>query len=156
MVIQAFGSHKDGVRFTPHVGAWFRGIHMTIQLELTKVIFSGYVNDSLSGVQASINGLLTIFLQELSAEDIMHLYRSYYADEKAVVISNEIPEVKDIVEQPLVTIGGFAVHDRRLVLVSTIDNLSKGAATQCMQNINLCLGERPAWQQEAFPLPCSM
>ena len=41
------------------------------------------------------------------------------------------------------TLGGFT-YDRatgRLALVSCIDNLLKGAATQALQNLNLALGE---------------
>ena len=39
-------------------------------------------------------------------------------------------------------IGGFAMSadGRRVVVVATLDNLLKGAATQAMQNINLALG----------------
>jgi len=41
-----------------------------------------------------------------------------------------------------VEIGGFAVHSggKRVVVNVTIDNLLKGAATQCLQNMNLALG----------------
>ena len=40
-------------------------------------------------------------------------------------------------------VGGFAVseaHPRRLSLVSVLDNLLKGAATQAVQNLNLSFG----------------
>jgi N-acetyl-gamma-glutamyl-phosphate reductase/acetylglutamate kinase len=41
-----------------------------------------------------------------------------------------------------VTVGGFALDaaSGRLALVSCVDNLLKGAATQCVQNLNLALG----------------
>ena len=40
------------------------------------------------------------------------------------------------------TVGGFTYDAScgRLAMVSTIDNLLKGAATQAVQNINLALG----------------
>jgi N-acetyl-gamma-glutamyl-phosphate reductase/acetylglutamate kinase len=41
------------------------------------------------------------------------------------------------------TLGGFT-YDRasgRLAIVSCVDNLLKGAATQAVQNLNLALGE---------------
>ena len=38
------------------------------------------------------------------------------------------------------TLGGFELKDDRVVIVSAIDNLLKGAATQCLQNMNLALG----------------
>ena len=39
-------------------------------------------------------------------------------------------------------IGGFALAPggKRVVVVATLDNLLKGAATQAMQNLNLALG----------------
>ena len=39
-------------------------------------------------------------------------------------------------------VGGFAVGDggRRVVVVSVLDNLRKGAASQAVQNLNLALG----------------
>ena len=39
-------------------------------------------------------------------------------------------------------IGGItqAADRRRLVVVATLDNLLKGAATQALQNLNLALG----------------
>jgi N-acetyl-gamma-glutamyl-phosphate reductase len=39
-------------------------------------------------------------------------------------------------------VGGFALSEdgRRLVVVATLDNLLKGAATQALQNINLAFG----------------
>ncbi|RYP45126.1 hypothetical protein DL768_008484 [Monosporascus sp. mg162] len=41
-----------------------------------------------------------------------------------------------------VEIGGFAVHSsgKRVVICATIDNLLKGAATQCLQSMNLARG----------------
>jgi len=39
-------------------------------------------------------------------------------------------------------IGGLALSDdgRRMVVVATLDNLLKGAATQALQNLNLAFG----------------
>jgi N-acetyl-gamma-glutamyl-phosphate reductase len=39
-------------------------------------------------------------------------------------------------------VGGFTIADggRRALVVATLDNLLKGAATQALQNINLALG----------------
>jgi N-acetyl-gamma-glutamyl-phosphate reductase len=41
-----------------------------------------------------------------------------------------------------VRIGGFTLSadGRRLVVVSVLDNLLKGAATQALQNLNLAFG----------------
>lgn len=106
---------NQGVRFMPHVAQWFRGIHLT--------------------VSADIDG-------SEGTEDLLYRYRSFYENEPLVKVINGIPEVRDIAGKHHVEIGAFSVNKEktRLVLNTTIDNLLKGAATQCMQNMNLMLG----------------
>ncbi|KAF2454585.1 putative acetylglutamate kinase [Lineolata rhizophorae] len=110
-------SHQLGtdVAFIPHVAVWFQGIHHTISIPLS---------------------------QEMKARDIRQLYQDRYAGEKLVKITGESPVVKNISGKHGVEVGGFAVHSsgRRVVVNATIDNLLKGAATQCLQNMNLALG----------------
>jgi len=103
------------VAFIPHVAAWFQGIHHTINIPLA---------------------------QSMSSRDIRQLYQERYAGEKLVKISGEPPLVKAISGKHGVVIGGFGVHSngKRVVVCATIDNLLKGAATQCLQNMNLALG----------------
>lgn len=62
--------------------------------------------------------------------------------EKLVSVTGEIPLVRDIAQHHGVAIGGFGVSPdlKRVVIIATIDNLLKGAATQCLQNINLAIG----------------
>lgn len=57
-------------------------------------------------------------------------------------MTGEAPEVRHISEKHHVSIGGFGVSSKedRVVVVGNIDNLLKGAATQCLQNINLAMG----------------
>ena len=66
----------------------------------------------------------------------------------------ETPEVQPAAGRHGVTIGGFAVDDTHAVLVVTLDNLLKGAATQALQNINLALGlpERLGVPDDATPV----
>ncbi|KAL2757673.1 hypothetical protein ACRALDRAFT_1079805 [Sodiomyces alcalophilus JCM 7366] len=106
---------RADVAFTPHVASWFRGIHATIQIPLNKT---------------------------MTSRDIRQIYQDRYAGEKLVKVVGEAPLVKNIMNKHGVEIGGFAVHSsgRRVVVCSTIDNLLKGAATQCLQNMNLALG----------------
>jgi len=76
------------------------------------------------------------------SRDVRQLYQDRYAGEKLVRITGESPSVKQIANKHYVQIGGFAVHSsgKRAVINVTIDNLLKGAATQCLQNMNLALG----------------
>ncbi|RMD42955.1 hypothetical protein DV735_g2180, partial [Chaetothyriales sp. CBS 134920] len=103
------------VAFVPHVAVWFQGIHHTINLPLN---------------------------QEMTSRDIRTLYQDRYAGEKLLKVIGEAPTVKKISGKHGAEIGGFAVHSsgRRVVVCATIDNLLKGAATQCLQNMNLALG----------------
>ena len=57
-------------------------------------------------------------------------------------IVDDAPWVSAIAGKHHVEIGGFAVAPggKRVVVVATIDNLLKGAATQAMQNLNLAFG----------------
>ncbi|KAI0189475.1 Aspartate/glutamate/uridylate kinase [Astrocystis sublimbata] len=101
--------------FIPHVAVWFSGIHHTINIPLRK---------------------------QMTSRDIRQLYQERYAGERLVKVVGEAPTVKNISGQHGVEIGGFAVHSsgKRVVICATIDNLLKGAATQCLQNMNLARG----------------
>ncbi|KAK3684515.1 Protein arg-6, mitochondrial [Vermiconidia calcicola] len=103
------------VAFVPHVAVWFAGIHHTISLPLA---------------------------HSITSRDVRQLYQDRYDKEKLVKVSGESPQVKLIAGKHGVEIGGFAVHSsgKRAVVNVTIDNLLKGAATQCLQNMNLALG----------------
>ncbi|CAH1829662.1 unnamed protein product [Saccharomyces cerevisiae] len=104
------------VAFMPHVGQWFQGISLTVSIPIKK--------------------------GSLSIDEIRKLYRNFYEDEKLVHVIDDIPLVKDIKGTHGVVIGGFKLNDAedRVVVCATIDNLLKGAATQCLQNINLAMG----------------
>lgn len=103
------------VAFVPHVAQWFQGISHTISIPIKK--------------------------DSLTSEQIKHIYKEFYQNEKLVRVLDDIPLVKDISGTHGVVVGGFKVNDAkdRVVVCATIDNLLKGAATQCLQNINLAL-----------------
>lgn len=105
----------EAVRFTPHVAEFFRGIVTTVHVRLADA--------------ATPEGLLA-------------LYREAYAGEALVDVVERIPEVRDGAGRPGAVVGGFAVgrDGRHAVIVSALDNLLKGAATQAMQNLALALG----------------
>lgn len=78
----------------------------------------------------------------MTSRDIRNLFAERYAGEKLIKVVGESPLVKDISGKHGVAIGGFGVSSKgdRVVVCATIDNLLKGAATQCLQNMNLALG----------------
>jgi len=103
------------VEFLPHVAPHFRGITLTANLWLQR---------------------------PLAREAIEKIYRDFYAGEPLVRIVDEAPWVSRIAGRHHAEIGGFALAPggKRVVVVATLDNLLKGAATQAMQNSNLALG----------------
>ena len=79
---------------------------------------------------------------KITAREVRALYEERYAGEKLVKIRAEVPTLPDIENQHGWTVGGFQVHSEgdRAVVVGGLDNLLKGAATQCLQvcGIDVC------------------
>ena len=76
-------------------------------------------------------------------EELVEVYKKFYDGERFVRIyeAGTLPEIKHITGSNYVAIG--LVADKRLnrvVVVSCIDNLVKGAAGQAVQNMNLIFG----------------
>lgn len=103
------------VEFMPHVASHFRGITMTVNLWLR---------------------------QPSTREAVMQRYRQRYAGEPLVEVVDEAPWVSRIAGRHGVQVGGFTMgpDNKRVVVVATLDNLLKGAATQALQNLNRALG----------------
>ncbi|KAG1741616.1 hypothetical protein EDB19DRAFT_1703900, partial [Suillus lakei] len=78
----------------------------------------------------------------VTARDVKALYEEMYGEEKLIHVKAGVPGLSDIENKHGWTVGGFQVHSEgdRAVIVGGLDNLLKGAATQCMQNLNLALG----------------
>ncbi|TRM58531.1 hypothetical protein BD626DRAFT_410439 [Schizophyllum amplum] len=103
------------VAFVPAVAPWFSGIISTLSMPLKDA---------------------------LTAREVVELYEKRYVGEKLVRIKRDVPGLVDLQNKHTWTVGGFQVHSsgERAVVVGGLDNLLKGAATQCMQNLNLALG----------------
>jgi len=106
-------SHK--VHFSPHVAPFFRGIVLTVQAQLKKPV---------------------------TGAELVARYTDRYTFEPLVTMQDEIPLPRDAADKHGVTIGGIVCEpaESRAVVVATLDNLLKGAATQCLQNMNLVSG----------------
>lgn len=75
--------------------------------------------------------------------ELAEVYQQYYQDEFFVRVkaAGELPETKHVAGSNFVDVG-VCVDERlnRAVVVSTIDNIVKGAAGQAVQNMNLMFG----------------
>lgn len=104
------------VSFTPHLGPFSRGIYTTIYADLA---------------------------EDVSAAAVFSVYADYFKDSifVEVLAEGKMPELKAVVGSNYCHIG-VAVDDRtgRLIVVSALDNLVKGAAGQAIQNMNIMFG----------------
>jgi N-acetyl-gamma-glutamyl-phosphate reductase len=78
-----------------------------------------------------------------SAEDLLAIYQKQYSEEPFVRLYpvGQIPDLHAVNHTNFCDIGiRFDAPTRRAVVVSTIDNLGKGAAGQAVQNFNLMMG----------------
>jgi len=77
----------------------------------------------------------------LNTKDILEIYKDFYKEEYFVKIIEGIPETKWVKGSNLCHIG-LRVDERtnRVIVVSAIDNLIKGAAGQAVQNMNVMFG----------------
>jgi len=103
------------VDFMPHVAPHFRGLTVTTNLYLAR---------------------------KMTREEVLQRFRHAYDAEPLVNVVDEAPWVSRIAHRHHAEIGGFAVSadGKRVVIVATLDNLLKGAATQALQNINRAIG----------------
>ena len=66
--------------------------------------------------------------------------KDFYVDEPFIKIysSNKIPQVKEVQNTNNLAVNLFSDYSKRkIVIVSCIDNLVKGAAGQAVQNMNI-------------------
>jgi N-acetyl-gamma-glutamyl-phosphate reductase len=104
------------VRLLPHVAAFFRGISLTVSFQLDRAV---------------------------EIERLHEQYQSFFDGQPLLAYDQAIPEIAQVRDTPLVRVGGLARDPRdptRWVVASVLDNLSKGAATQAIQNVNLMCG----------------
>ncbi len=115
-MLQALNLAEGSFTFTPHVLPLTRGILSTLYLRAKRGV---------------------------TAEEIAGVFDAYYQRAPFVRIygHGKLPEVRSVAHTPYCDLGWqFEARTRRLVLVSALDNLGKGAASQAVQNMNLMLG----------------
>jgi len=109
-------------------------------LDESQVVFSTHLLPLSRGILSTIYVTLA---EPQSAADIESLYRQFYAGRLMVRLwpAGALPELQHVAHTNFCDIG-FALDKsgRRLVIVSCLDNLGKGAAGQAVQNFNHMLG----------------
>lgn len=110
-------THKEiDVVFVPHLLPINRGILSTIYVKLKK---------------------------KLETKELIQIYKKYYANEPFVKVydNGALPELKHVTNTNFCDIGMRVLpHKDLAVIVTAIDNLDKGAASQAVQNMNIMCG----------------
>jgi N-acetyl-gamma-glutamyl-phosphate reductase len=95
----------------------------------------------------TVRGILSTihvgFLHAMTEQQIAEAYTKAYANAPLVRVlpAGQLPELKNVVNTPRAEIGFTLLQGgRRAVIVSVIDNLLKGAASQAVQNFNRMMG----------------
>ncbi|MBO4995090.1 MAG: N-acetyl-gamma-glutamyl-phosphate reductase [Muribaculaceae bacterium] len=76
---------------------------------------------------------------DLSDEEARKLYDDYYADAPFTVVSDKAVDLKQVVNTNKAMVRPEK-HGSKLLIVSAIDNLLKGASGQAVQNMNIMSG----------------
>jgi N-acetyl-gamma-glutamyl-phosphate reductase len=110
----------DQIQFTPHLLPIPRGILSTIYLRLK---------------------------QSTQPSELGAVMQNFYRDSPLVRLrpSPQLPEIQHVVRTNFCDLGfALAADGKRLIMVSCLDNLLKGAASQAVQNMNLMC----EWKEE--------
>jgi N-acetyl-gamma-glutamyl-phosphate reductase len=107
---------REQITFTPHLLPIPRGILSTLYVRLNKAC---------------------------TVDELQSIFDTFYEDAPLVRVrrSPHLPEIQHVVRTSFCDLGFNLDRDgRRLIVVSCLDNLLKGAASQAVENMNLMAG----------------
>jgi N-acetyl-gamma-glutamyl-phosphate reductase len=135
---ELFGNFKAyGVGHHRHEPEIRQGLHLGDRATL---VFVPHLLPTVRGILSTIH---VGFTRPLSNGEVAKLYSDAYdhAPFVKVLPAGQLPELKNVVNTPNAEIGFTLLNGgRRAVIVSVIDNLLKGAASQAVQNFNRMYG----------------
>jgi N-acetyl-gamma-glutamyl-phosphate reductase len=111
-----------------------------LALKSAQLIFTPHLLPIPRGILSTIYVYLK---REMTTEEIQSCFRDYYNGKRWVRIfpAASLPEIQFSVHTNYCDLGFCLARDgRRLIVVSCLDNLLKGAAGQAVQNMNLMYG----------------
>ena len=120
--------------------------HMSeIQQELhgfedVKVSFTPHLVPVIRGIQTTSHSFL---IEDITTDELRKYYEKEYKNEYFIKLMDEgeIPHLSSVRGSNFVHIGGFEIDETgRVIMLSAIDNLVKGASGQAIQNMNILLG----------------
>jgi N-acetyl-gamma-glutamyl-phosphate reductase len=115
-IVQGLGLRSESLIFTPHLLPINRGILSTIYLRLKKGV--------------GRREILKVWQSEFESDPFVRIFAG-----------SQLPEIKFVASTPFCDIGcAVAETSAQAIIVSAIDNLLKGAASQALQNANVAFG----------------
>ncbi|MBA2859086.1 N-acetyl-gamma-glutamyl-phosphate reductase [Methanococcus maripaludis] len=104
-----------------------------------KVSFTPHLLPVTRGILTTAHSFLK---EDISPIDVIEIYEEFYKDEFFIRIFEEgMPSLTGVRGTNFCDIGGFEIDQYgRIVVVSAIDNLVKGASGQAIQNMNIIMG----------------
>lgn len=107
-------------------------------LENVMISFTPHLVPMNRGILSTCYGSLK---SNITTEELLALYRDFYKDDYFIKIINGLPETRWVRGSNLCHIGiKVDKRTKRVIIVSAIDNLIKGAAGQAVQNMNIMFG----------------
>jgi N-acetyl-gamma-glutamyl-phosphate reductase len=135
---ELFGNFKAyGIGTHRHEPEIRQGLHLG---EKTALVFVPHLLPTVRGIYSTMH---VGFTQPLSPEEVTQAYTDAYSKSPLVYVHphGRLPELKNVVNTPRAEIGFQLLQGgRRAVVISVIDNLLKGAASQAVQNFNRMFG----------------
>ncbi|HEY8849971.1 MAG TPA: N-acetyl-gamma-glutamyl-phosphate reductase [Thermoanaerobaculia bacterium] len=135
---ELYGNFKAyGVGHHRHEPEIRQGLRLGDRVSL---VFVPHLLPTLRGILSTMH---IAFVRPLTNEEVDAAYARAYANAPLIRVlpAGELPELKDVVNTPRCDIGYTLLQGgRRAVIVSVIDNLLKGAASQAVQNFNRMCG----------------
>lgn len=113
-ILSVISKQEIKIYFTPHLVPMNRGILCSMYVKMKK---------------------------EISNKEILSIYGDFYSKEPFVRIKmdDKFPKTKDVVNTNFCEVA-IRIVDKRAIILSSIDNLIKGAAGQAVQNMNIMYG----------------
>jgi N-acetyl-gamma-glutamyl-phosphate reductase len=117
-----------------HLTEIYQGINHLHENFTGQIHFIPYRGNFTRGIIA------TLYLQsDLSGEKVIEEYQTFYQNEPFVIVSDENINLKQVVNTNYCLLYIEKIGNQ-LMIISTIDNLLKGASGQAVQNMNLMFG----------------
>ena len=79
--------------------------------------------------------------ESLTEEKIYEIYNDFYKNKYFIRVTENLPEIKNVKNSNICEIGvRYDSKTGNIIVISTIDNLIKGAGGQAVQSMNIMFG----------------